>query len=98
MNIQQPLTYSQAIPIIACAIYCCDTKEKYHLVQRPHNMDCARLGTKKHSCVLHKLRKTDKHGKMTTDNKYNGIQASPRYPPVNPVAIPDIQVGSQVID
>ena len=97
MNIQKPLTYSQAVPIIACAIYCCD-KQKYPLVKRKKNMDCARLGTKKHSCVLHKLRETDKNGKMTTTNKYNGIQASPRYPVGGSTAIPDIQVGSQVID
>ena len=104
MNIQKPLTYNQAIPIIACAIYCCD-KQAYPLVERKPKKGrqapspCARLGNKKHSCVLHKLRETDKNGKMTTTDKYKGIQASTRHPLGNgKVAIPDTQVGSRVID
>jgi len=84
---------------IACAVLCCDKKE-YPLDKKGN--ECARLGTKKHSCVLHKLRKEDKQGKMTQENRVKSgkteLQASPRYPKTNPVYIPDLKFGELAID
>jgi hypothetical protein len=86
---------------IACAVLCCD-KKKYPLDKKGN--ECARLGTKKHSCVLHKMRKEDKQGKMTQENRVKDkssgtvLQASPRYPSSDPKYIPDLKYGGLAID
>ncbi len=93
-NLQAPgLTDTQKV---ACAIYCCDQKE-YPLVKRAGNKNCQRLGSKKHSCVLHQLREK-KGGKLTQKNRFSGIQASPRIEDNGKLLIPDTIVGSTVID
>lgn len=88
---------------VACAIHCCDKKE-YSLQTRGKNVKtCQRLGNRKHSCVLHRLRK--KSGdKLLQENKFKGIEASPRFPPgtvpgVSRTLIPDTIInGDTVID
>jgi len=87
--------------IVACAIHCCD-KAKYD--KRAHDdqgQHCRSLSTSKHSCVLHSLREKDKNGGLTTNNKFDGVMASPRFGS-NPTLIPDtiIKVGGghKIID
>jgi hypothetical protein len=97
-----PVTPAEAA--VACAIWCCD-KEPYSLQNtRGGRKTCQRLGHRKHSCVLHKLRKKSGN-KLTTTNKVPGVEASPRIPPgvrgndTSRVLIPDTIVdGNKVID
>lgn len=87
---------------VACAIHCCDKKE-YSLQTRGKNVKtCQRLGNRKHSCVLHRLRKKSGN-KLLQENKFKGIDASPRIPKsassAGRVLIPDVIVnGNKVID
>jgi hypothetical protein len=95
-NIEPPqLTDDQRV---ACAIYCCD-KKAYPLKKRAKDKECQRLGNKKHSCVLHQLREK-KGGKLTTNSRFPGILASPRYNVrgIPRTLIPDVQIGDRVID
>jgi uncharacterized Zn-binding protein involved in type VI secretion len=89
---------------VACAIYCCD-KKSYSLQSRPpkNEKTCQRLGSRKHSCVLHRLRK--KAGKkLLQENKFKGVEASPQFPVgtvpgITRKLIPDTIVnGNTVID
>lgn len=91
--------------IVACAIICCD-EAKY--LKTPHaasgtkdgpTLDCTSLSNTKHSCVLHSLRKKP-GGKLTTDNKFDNIKASPpNLTALGKSVIPDIIVnGNHVID
>lgn len=95
---QPPVTPAEAA--VACAIFCCD-QEDYSLTnKRGGRKTCQRLGHRKHSCVLHKLRE-EKGGKMTTTNKVPGVQASPRIKVkgIKRPLIPDTIVdGNKVID
>lgn len=74
MNMQPP---DGATPnqIIACAVICCDKKE-YVLKKRgrPQVLNCQRLGSKKHSCVTHALRKHTASGKLTTKSRFARIR------------------------
>jgi hypothetical protein len=104
------LTQSPGAPVtpgeaaVACAIWCCDQKEYPLQNNRGGRKTCQRLGNRKHSCVLHSLRK--KNGdKLTTENKRTDVQASPRIQPgtrgnnTGRVLIPDTIVdGNKVID
>lgn len=97
-----PVTPAEAA--VACAIWCCDQKEYPLQNNRGGRKTCQRLGNRKHSCVLHSLRK--KKGKnLTTENKRDDVQASPRIQPgergnnTGRVLIPDTIVdGNKVID
>lgn len=84
--------------IVACAIHCCD-KAPYE--KRKHDdegQDCRSLSTSKHSCVLHSLRKKE-GDKLTLENKFDNVQASPRFPKKSPKLIPDTIInGNTVID
>lgn len=84
--------------VVACAIYCCD-KEKYNLPNsRGGRKTCQRIASRKHSCVLHKLR-VKKNGKLTQQNKFSNVLASPRYDNVvSRRLIPDTIVDNVVID
>lgn len=111
-NIQAPIPPS-IMDKICCAILCCE-EAKYKLKKKKrkrgkdgklHDATCTRLGHRKHSCVLHKLRK--KEGKkLTTENKHTHkasgtvLEASPRYPKGKkpPDAIPDIKYGNVIVD
>ena len=106
-NVQAPIPPG-LMDTICCAILCCEEKE-YNLKKKPpkkgkdgkmHDPTCTRLGHRKHSCVLHKLR--EKQGdKLTTKNKFKDeetgkvLEASPRYPPNTnpPDAIPDLKAN-----
>lgn len=86
---------------VACAIYCCDQEEYSLKNTRGGRKTCQRLGHRKHSCVLHKLREKTASGKLTTKNKHADVQASPRFkvPGVPRTLIPDTIVnGNKVID
>lgn len=97
-----PVTPAEAA--VACAIWCCDQKPYKLPNTRGGRKTCQRIGSRKHSCVLHKLRK--KNGdKLTTTNKVPGVQASPRFNPgeggndTARILIPDTIVdGNKVID
>lgn len=97
-----PVTPAEAA--VACAIWCCD-KKPYNLNNnRGGRQTCQRLGNRKHSCVLHSLRKK-KGDKLTTDNKRTDVQASPRIEhgqlgnDTGRTLIPDTIVnGNKVID
>lgn len=92
---------------VACAIYCCDRMEYKQSKGENPNTECARLGAKKHNCVLHSLRDT-KNGKLVQppSHKYKGIKAEPTYTPEDLVPgseidrnlRPDIKIGNKVID
>lgn len=103
MLTQGSLVVTPAEAAVACAIYCCD-KEDYSLNDtRGGEKTCQRLGHRKHSCVLHKLREHDGSGKLTTKNNTPGVQASPRFAPsqtgVPRTLIPDTIVdGNKIID
>ncbi|CAK8712880.1 hypothetical protein GMJAKD_02145 [Candidatus Electrothrix aarhusensis] len=62
--------------------------------------ECISLSTTKHSCVLHSLRKKTKSGKLTQEDKFKGIQASPSKLKVGgKKVIPDVIIGGKhVID
>jgi hypothetical protein len=96
-NIESPgLTDEQRV---ACAILCCDRK---HYVMKKRNRkdkECQRLGSKKHSCVLHQLREK-KDGRLTQQPRFPGINANPACsaPGIGRVLRPDIMIGSRVID
>jgi uncharacterized Zn-binding protein involved in type VI secretion len=64
---------------VACAIHCCDKKEYSLRSSGKNEKTCQRLGCRKHSCVLHRLRKK-KNGKLLQENKFIGVEASPRFP------------------
>ncbi|MEN3332477.1 MAG: hypothetical protein V7641_1842 [Blastocatellia bacterium] len=85
--------------LIKCIIWCCD-KKPYQVKNKSYNKYCQRLGSRKHSCVLHKLRKHTKSGKLTQNSKYKGIQASPKIKVkgIKRMLIPDIKIGSTIID
>jgi hypothetical protein len=74
MNMQ-PGSGATTTQIVACAVWCCD-KKQYQLKKRGRSssLNCQRLGSKKHSCVTHALRKHTKSGKLTTKTKYPGIK------------------------
>ncbi|MFO0617509.1 MAG: hypothetical protein U0414_33240 [Polyangiaceae bacterium] len=97
--VQKPGVAMTPTERVACAIYCCD-KKKYNLPNsRGGRKTCQRIGNRKHSCVLHALRKHTKSGKLTTKNKYAGVKASPRFPKGKRTLIPDTIVnGNKVID
>jgi hypothetical protein len=88
---------------VACAIHCCDKKE-YNLPKKKgkkaQKTTCQRLGSRKHSCVLHKLREKTESGKLTTTNKFKNVLASPRCsaPGVGRTLIPDTIVDGVAID
>jgi hypothetical protein len=86
---------------VACAIVCCDVKP-YSLQTRGKNeKTCQRLGSRKHSCVLHRLRKKSGDN-LLQENKFVGVQASPRFDNVQNMTrtlIPDTIInGDTVID
>jgi hypothetical protein len=86
---------------VACAIYCCDKAEHSLTNTRGGRKTCQRLGHRKHSCVLRKLRESDRSGRLTTTNKVPGVQASPRIKVkgIKRTLIPDTIVdGNKVID
>jgi hypothetical protein len=62
--------------LVACAIYCCDKEATYDQSKRnlkkhkKKDIECQRLNSKKHSCVMHTLRN---HGDPN-------VNASPRVP------------------
>ena len=98
-NIESPgLTDEQRV---ACAILCCDRKQ-YQMKKRGRkDKECQRLGSKKHSCVLHQLREK-KDGKLTQNPRkgFEGIKANPpcSAPGVSRTLRPDIMIGKQIID
>ncbi len=109
---QVPVLVAQKDPecTVACAIICCD-EAKYTKDTHPDKIDkngdlikgeeqdCTSLSRTKHSCVLHSLREK-KGGKLTTDNKFDKIEASPqKVDALGNSAIPDVIVnGDHVID
>lgn len=98
---QQPLPPTPAEAAVACAIHCCDEKEYSLKNTRGGRKTCQRLGHRKHSCVLHKLREHTPSGRLTTTNSVPGVQASPRFnvAGISRTLIPDTIVdGNKVID
>lgn len=86
--------------VVACAIHCCD-KKPYPLPNTcGGRKTCQRLGSKKHSCVLHRLREKTPDGKLTKKNRVEGVLASPRCkaPGTLRTLIPDTIVNGVVID
>ncbi len=86
---------------VACAIFCCDKKEYSLKNTRGGRKTCQRLGHRKHSCVLHKLREHTPSGRLTTKDKFPNIQASPRFKVkgISRTLIPDTIVdGNKVVD
>ncbi len=77
MNMQ-PGAGATTTQIVACAVWCCDKKE-YVLKKKNRKVDqnCPRLGSKKHSCVTHALRK-HKNGRLTQQTKYPGVKVPTR--------------------
>jgi hypothetical protein len=84
--------------LVACAIHCCDQAKYEKGKHDDQGQHCRSLSTSKHSCVLHTLRETDKNGKMTTDNKFDGVEASPRIGSLIPDTIVKVPGGHKVID
>jgi len=87
--------------LVACAIHCCDKKPYKLPNSRGGRKTCQRLGHRKHSCVLHKLRAKTASGRLTTTNRYSSVQASPRFKVkgISRTLIPDTIVdGDRVID
>jgi hypothetical protein len=66
---------------------------------RPKSVSCQRLAHRKHSCVLHSLRKKSGN-KLTTENKFSNVFASPRSsrPLGGKIRIPDVVVGNKIVD
>ena len=97
-NLQQVLVAAGVMEEVACAIFCCD-KKAYPLKKRKGDKECQRLGSKKHSCVLHKFREHDKSGRLTQKSSNPKVLASPRYDGITDrTLIPDLQVGDTVVD
>lgn len=65
-NIQIPLVGLTSTQMVACAILCCDEKEYSFANSRDPKISCTRMGTKKHSCVTHTLRKRDDNGRLVS--------------------------------
>jgi Domain of unknown function (DUF4150) len=76
--------------LVACAVHCCDEAATYTQSPRPlakHaalDVDCQRLNSKKHSCVMHSLR-----NQGSAD-----IKASPRVPGSDP----SLSIPQSVLD
>jgi hypothetical protein len=63
---------------VACAILCCD-KATYKMQKSGRDdKECQRLNNRKHSCVLHALRKKE-NGKLTQDDRFTGITANKKF-------------------
>ena len=84
--------------IVACAIHCCDQAPYDKGKHDDQGQHCRSLSTSKHSCVLHSLREHDKSGGLTTDNKFTGVEASPRHGDLIPDTIVKVKGGHKVID
>ncbi|MFN0113197.1 MAG: hypothetical protein ACKVPY_00820 [Paracoccaceae bacterium] len=104
-NMQTPLGKMTPEEYVACVIICCDRKQ-YDFNTDPADPEksCQRMGSKKHSCVLHNLREHTKSGELTQKNKFpNSVRGNP---PVKDVGgqncIPDILLnngrGWQIVD
>jgi len=84
---------------VACAILCCD-KATYKMQKSGRDdKECQRLNNRKHSCVLHSLRKKDK-GKLTQQDRFSGITANKKFTVSGRVRRPDIITSnpSKIID
>jgi hypothetical protein len=87
--------YPAELAKVACAIICCDEKPTYKMAKgKPKRWKkrCQRLGSRKHSCVFHTLKKQENH-----------IKSGPQFdftndPSVGRVLKPDVMIGDEIYD
>lgn len=69
-NVQIPLVGLSAEQKVACAIICCDQKKYDFATPRGEEHSCSRMGSRKHSCVTHTLRKRTDGRKLTIEDRF----------------------------
>lgn len=103
-NMQIPLAGLSGEEMVACVIYCCDKKPYDFAAKRDATKSCQRMGSRKHSCVLHNLRKRTSSGGLTQTNRYpDQARGNPRMQTIDghnciPDCLAKINGKWQVID